>query len=122
MAVIKFIFQLVMHLLATYLDSQLLPLPQNPDGRPFSTQHFFKSPEKPPKAKNTLAIHQTSLHPPHYVLVVGEETLDVTKVCNLFPLLTHQKLCILGQSFYGFAYFFRAGIIYSTRFYYFYTL
>lgn len=73
---------LVMHLLATYLDSQLLPLPQNPDGRPFSTQHFFKSPEKPPKSKNTLAIHQTSLHPPHYVLMLGEETLDITKGRN----------------------------------------
>ncbi|KAK3909516.1 Transmembrane protein 209 [Frankliniella fusca] len=73
---------LVMHLLATYLDSQLLPLPQNPDGRPFSTQHLFKSPDKPPKAKNTFAIHQTSLHPPHYVLVLGEETLDVTKGRN----------------------------------------
>jgi len=69
-----------MHLFATYLDSQLPPLPQNPDGRPFTSQHFAKTPDKPPQGKNTLAIYQVQMNPPHYVLLEGEDTLEVTKV------------------------------------------
>ena len=73
-------FQIVMHLFATYLDSQLPPLPQNPDGRPFTSMHFVKTPDKPPQGVNTLAIYQVQMNPPHYVLLEGEDTLEVAKV------------------------------------------
>jgi len=69
-----------MHLFATYLDSQLPPLPQNPDGRPFTSMHFVKTPDKPPQGVNTLAIYQVQMNPPHYVLLEGEDTLEVAKV------------------------------------------
>ncbi|XP_063241850.1 transmembrane protein 209 isoform X1 [Bacillus rossius redtenbacheri] len=75
---------IVMHLLATYLDSQLPPVPQNPDGRPFTSQHFVKVPDKPPKNKNVPIIYQTQINPPHYVVVSGSETFDVGKGHNNF--------------------------------------
>lgn len=74
------LFQIVMHLFATYLDSQLPPLPQNPDGRPFTSMHFVKTPDKPPQGVNKLAIYQVQMNPPHYVLLEGEDTLEVAKV------------------------------------------
>jgi hypothetical protein len=79
-----------MHLFATYLDSQLPPLPQNPDGRPFTSVHFVKTPDKPPQGVNTLAIYQVQMNPPHYVLLEGEDTLEVAKV--EWILLWEQKL------------------------------
>ncbi|PSN57009.1 Transmembrane protein 209 [Blattella germanica] len=85
---------IIMHLFATYLDSQLLPLPQNPDGRPFTTQHFAKTPDKPPQGKNTLAIYQVQINPPHYVLIDGEDTLEVLKGRNN---LFHTLLLFLRQ-------------------------
>ncbi|PNF40193.1 Transmembrane protein 209 [Cryptotermes secundus] len=72
----------VMHLFATYLDSQLPPLPQNPDGRPFTSSYFAKTPDKPPQGKNTFAIYQVQMNPPHYVLLDGEDTLEVAKGRN----------------------------------------
>ncbi|PSN34003.1 hypothetical protein C0J52_14608 [Blattella germanica] len=85
---------IIMHLFATYLDSQLPPLPQNPDGRPFTTQHFAKTPDKPPQGKNTLAIYQVQINPPHYVLIDGEDTLEVLKGRNN---LFHTLLLFLRQ-------------------------
>ncbi|KAJ4448217.1 hypothetical protein ANN_10231 [Periplaneta americana] len=85
---------IVMHLFATYLDSQLPPLPQNPDGRPFTSQHFAKTPDKPPQGKNTLAIYQVQINPPHYVLLEGEDTLEVAKGRNN---LFHTLLLFLHQ-------------------------
>lgn len=73
---------IVMHLFATYLDSQLPPLPQNPDGRPFTSMHFVKTPDKPPQGVNTRAIYQVQMNPPHYVLLEGEDTLEVAKGRN----------------------------------------
>lgn len=70
----------IMHLIATYLDSQLLPLPHHPDGRPFTTHHFIRSPEKPPKGRNALIIYQIQLNPPHFVLVENDDSLEVAKV------------------------------------------
>ena len=85
---------IVMHLFATYLDSQLPPLPQNPDGRPFTAQHFAKTPDKPTQTKNTLAIYQVQINPPHYVLLHGEDTLEVPKGRNNF---FHTLLLFLHQ-------------------------
>lgn len=69
-----------MHLFATYLDTQLLPVAQNPEGLPFTTQHFCKVPEKPNKSQDSLIIYQNSINPPHYLLIIGEETIEVSKV------------------------------------------
>lgn len=71
---------IVMHLIATYLDSQLLPMPHHPDGRPFTTNHFVRTPEKPPKGRNALIIYQVQLNPPHFVLVENDDSLEVAKV------------------------------------------
>lgn len=71
---------LVMHLVATYLDSQLPPLPSLPDGRPFSSQHFVKLPNEP--TKNVLTIVQVSANPPHYQLQTKEETFNIPKGRN----------------------------------------
>ncbi|KAK6630119.1 hypothetical protein RUM44_005670 [Polyplax serrata] len=71
----------VMHLIATYLDSQILFLPQHSDGRPFTTNHFIRSPEKP-KVQNALVIYQVQLNPPHFVLLENNDRLEVAKGRN----------------------------------------
>uniref|UniRef100_A0A6M2DHF4 Putative cytochrome n=1 Tax=Xenopsylla cheopis TaxID=163159 RepID=A0A6M2DHF4_XENCH len=61
---------LIMHLIATYLDSQLVPLPQQPDGKPFSSQYLSTNvSEKPVRVPGKFKIHQTQINPPSYVLV-----------------------------------------------------
>ncbi|KAJ9587901.1 hypothetical protein L9F63_018682, partial [Diploptera punctata] len=85
---------IVMHLFATYLDSQLPPLPQNPDGRPFTAQHFAKTPDKPVQNRNTLTIYQVQISPAHYILLNGEDTLEVPKGRNN---LLHTILLFLHQ-------------------------
>ena len=73
--------QLVMHLVAAYFDSQLFPLPHTaPDGRQFSSAHFFKVPATPAKNKKSLIIYQKSINPPHFQLIIGEETYDISRV------------------------------------------
>jgi hypothetical protein len=45
-----------MHLLCAYLDSQMPPNPQFPDGKSFSSQYFHKTPSKMGKPlKETVA-------------------------------------------------------------------
>lgn len=73
---------IVLHLLCTYLDSRLPPDPRFPDGKTFTSQFFHKTPNKPSDAKDALYIYQTSVLPPHYRLVVGEETWDLPKGRN----------------------------------------
>ncbi|XP_067003995.2 transmembrane protein 209 isoform X2 [Anabrus simplex] len=75
---------LVMHLLATYLDTQLPPQPQNPDKRPFSSEYLVKYPEKPPTGKNSPIIQEVQVNPPHYVLIVGGEKFEVEMGRNNF--------------------------------------
>jgi hypothetical protein len=83
----------VMHLFATYLDSQLPPLPQNPVSRPFTSSHFAQTPNKPPQGNNTLAIYQVQVNPPHYVLLDGQDTLEMAKgrnnLCHTLLLFLH---------------------------------
>uniref|UniRef100_G3MM81 Transmembrane protein 209 n=1 Tax=Amblyomma maculatum TaxID=34609 RepID=G3MM81_AMBMU len=73
---------IVLHLLCTYLDSRLPPDPRFPDGKTFTSQFFYKSPNKPPTSKDTLCIYQTSVTPPHYRVIVGEDTWDLPKGRN----------------------------------------
>ncbi|KAL0278164.1 UNVERIFIED_CONTAM: hypothetical protein PYX00_000065 [Menopon gallinae] len=71
----------VMHLIATYLDSQLLFFPQYPEGRPFTAHHFLRSPEKP-KVTNVLTIYQSQLNPPHFILLDNNDRLEMSKGRN----------------------------------------
>lgn len=70
--------QLVMHLLATYLDLQLPSVAPSPDGRPFSSQYLVKYPNKP--TKHMLAIIQESIQPPHYQIQTKDGMFDIPKV------------------------------------------
>lgn len=70
-----------MHLFAAYLDTQLLPLPSQPDVKSFSGYHYVKLNEKlPALTDQTLLIQQCSDYPPHYRVVVGEEIYELVKV------------------------------------------
>jgi len=75
---------IIMHFVTTYLDTQLLPVSQNsyPEDPPFTTQHLCKVPDKPRRGPDALIIYQTSISPPHYVLIIGEETREIAKGRN----------------------------------------
>ncbi|CAN8005853.1 unnamed protein product [Ixodes pacificus] len=73
---------IVLHMFCTYLDSRLPPDPRFPDGKTFTSQFFSKAPDKPHTGKDTLCIHQSSLFPPHYKVVVGEAVWDLPKGRN----------------------------------------
>lgn len=74
-----------MHLFVTYMDTQLLPMPNKPDVKPFSGNYYIKSSDKMPElSSNTLAIHQFSEKPPHYRVIVGKEIFEIVKVSELF--------------------------------------
>lgn len=72
---------LVLHLWATYLDSQLPPLPFTPDERPFSSLYLVKSPNSC-SSKVPIAISEVTKHPPHYQLTVGKDPLNIPKGRN----------------------------------------
>jgi len=80
--------EVLMHFLATYLDSRLLSttstrltIPTDRAATPFSGVHYFTQEkdlsEKARKDKSTLALVQLERSPPHFVLQVGQERLDV---------------------------------------------
>jgi len=78
--------ELVMHCLATYMDSRLLTttatrvaMGEGGDSvTPFTGVHFFKHGEKVRKEdKETLALVQSGRSPTHYVIQVGGQQLDV---------------------------------------------
>uniref|UniRef100_L7M7R6 Putative cytochrome n=1 Tax=Rhipicephalus pulchellus TaxID=72859 RepID=L7M7R6_RHIPC len=73
---------IVLHLLCTYLNSRLPPDPRFPDGKTFTSQFFYKAPNKPSADKDALCIYQTSVLPPHYRVIVGEDTCDLPKGRN----------------------------------------
>lgn len=68
---------LVLHLLATYLDTQL-PQTSQPDSRPFSSQHMTRLPDKP--SPGQLSIIETSTTPPNYHLQTKTEIFHTPKV------------------------------------------
>ncbi|XP_070558588.1 transmembrane protein 209-like [Ptychodera flava] len=71
---------IIMHLLCTYMDSQLPPHPKYPDGKTFASQHFMKTPDKPDlKKKDNLLIFQSKINPPHYKVIIGDDTWDLPK-------------------------------------------
>ncbi|XP_067144119.1 transmembrane protein 209 isoform X2 [Centruroides vittatus] len=93
---------IVMHVLCTYMDSRLPPDPHYPDGKTFTSQYFKKTPDKLDINKDTLCIYQSRVIPPHYRVVIGEETWDFAKGRNnmffaiLFFLL-HVKTELCGM-------------------------
>lgn len=73
-----------MHLFASYMDTQLMPAPNKPDAKPFSTFHFIKAANKNTDVKQfSLAIQETTIDPPHYRVVIGDEVYELVKVCIL---------------------------------------
>ncbi|XP_022910127.2 transmembrane protein 209 isoform X2 [Onthophagus taurus] len=73
---------IVMHLFASYLDTQLQPLPNQPEVKGFSGYHYIKLNETLVLNANTLAIQQCSEYPPHYKVIVGEEVFELVKGYN----------------------------------------
>ncbi|XP_028306223.1 transmembrane protein 209-like [Gouania willdenowi] len=71
---------ILMHVLCTYLDSML---PPHPYGKPFTSQHFSHTPDKPDVTKeNLLCIHQSSTTPPHYQLIYQGRVWSLPKGRN----------------------------------------
>lgn len=67
------------------MDTQLLPLPSNPDAKPFSGFHYFKTGEKPSQTATTpMYIQQLAENPPYFKVVVAENSYDVVKVRTPF--------------------------------------
>ncbi|XP_065200923.1 transmembrane protein 209 isoform X2 [Planococcus citri] len=64
-------------------DAALLPLPHTaPDGRQFSSAHYVKTPTELKKNKKSVIICQQSNNPPHFQLIIGEDTYDISRGRN----------------------------------------
>ncbi|KAH9641858.1 hypothetical protein HF086_014668 [Spodoptera exigua] len=84
--------ELVMHLLATYLDAAL---PAAGCARPFSSAHLSAAPEPPARGPGALAVHRVSLRPPQYALVLGGDTVEPARGRNN---LLHTLLLFLAAA------------------------
>jgi len=74
---------IVLHCFASYLDSQLPLTSFYPDLKAFTRQHVVKTPDKVNLTKKeNLLIFQSSLVPPQFKVVIGENTFDVAKGHN----------------------------------------
>lgn len=69
--------EIVMHCVACFFDSRLPPVKGIVDGRVFTSLYYFRLPDKPKDLKVPCAIVQTSNKPPHYMLQVGEDKLEL---------------------------------------------
>uniref|UniRef100_A0A663LK94 Transmembrane protein 209 n=1 Tax=Athene cunicularia TaxID=194338 RepID=A0A663LK94_ATHCN len=79
---------IIMHLFCTYLDSRLLPHPECPEGKTFSSQHFVQTPDKPDTSdENTFCIYQSSINPPHHELIYRCHVYSLPQGRNLFQTL-----------------------------------
>lgn len=72
--------QIVVHALCCYLDANLAPVPLLTE-KTFSQQHFVRTPDKP-ENRSGVFIYQSSLHPPHFKVVVDKEVIDIPKGYN----------------------------------------
>ncbi|CAG9764039.1 unnamed protein product [Ceutorhynchus assimilis] len=74
---------IVMHLLATYLDTQLLPSPNMPDKKAFSGRYYIRTIDRVPElSSNTIFIQEVIQKPPHYRVIVGDKTYEMVKGYN----------------------------------------
>lgn len=78
-----------MHLLATYLDSQLSPLTRLKGKHPFSVQHLitYSHLEKVKSIDKQIVIYQQSNIPPHYSLRIGKENYNFPKVIYFLKII-----------------------------------
>lgn len=87
--------EIVLQLLATYLDAQLPPAV----GRSaFSSAHLSAAPAPVPRGPGVLALHRVSLRPPHYVLALGDDTVEVCRGRNN---LLHSLLLFIAAAARG---------------------
>ena len=115
--------EVVMHCLASYLDTRLLTTAgdqgQHGNTTSFTGRHFVKFGDKlrsrtvteaaPVVDKNSLAIVQTTKSPPHYVVQVGDKQLDVgsgrNNMIHSFLLFLHtvkvERGGMLGRVSFG---------------------
>lgn len=81
--------QIVMHLFASYLDTQLMPSPNLPDAKAFSSHYYLKATDKMPVlTSSSLFIQEVTEKPPHYRVVVGEKVYEMVKVVESHKILT----------------------------------
>lgn len=73
---------LVVHALCTYLDSCLPAHPKHPSGKTFTDQFFMKTPDKPDFKKDNLLLFESKITPPHYKVIIGDDTWDLAKGRN----------------------------------------
>ncbi|XP_076268905.1 transmembrane protein 209 [Rhynchophorus ferrugineus] len=74
---------IVMHLLASYLDTQLMPSPNMPDTKAFSSQYCIRAIDKVPVLTDrSLFIQEVTEKPPHYRVVVGKKIYEMVKGYN----------------------------------------
>ncbi|XP_045594860.2 transmembrane protein 209 [Procambarus clarkii] len=81
---------ILLHLFAMYMDRQLPPDIQQPEGRMFSSTHVIKAPEKPVKPTTRPLLHLSQVNPPHVkVILPPDEECEVGYGRNNF---THALL------------------------------
>lgn len=74
----------MLHAFATYLDAQLPGAGGAGAGGAaagagaFSARHVSAAPAPPPRGPRALVVHRVARSPPHYVLIRGEETVEVS--------------------------------------------
>ncbi|CAB3360426.1 Hypothetical predicted protein [Cloeon dipterum] len=74
--------QIVLHLLAVYLDLQLPPMRHRTDPRPFSAVYLSRAADKPKPGANDVLIHQLTAAPPHFVLIWKGTIFELPKGRN----------------------------------------
>ena len=68
-------------------------------GRTFTTQYFVQTPSKADTKKKEYALFQSSIHPPHFKLLVGEEVWEVWRLWlfkNLFLVFLTEAISVKG--------------------------
>lgn len=73
---------IVIHVLCCYLDAFLPPEPHFPEGKPFSSKYFKKTPEKMNLDKDGFYIYQDNVNPPHFKVVISQDIFSLQKGRN----------------------------------------
>ena len=85
-----------MHLLCAYLDSQMPPNPQFPDGKAFSSQYFHKTPSrigKPLKINSYLVKYW------HYCDLLQTYRKQLCVYTKIVPILLTIRYCTIVTGF-----------------------
>lgn len=73
---------IILHVLCCYFDAYLPPEPHFPEGKPFSSKYFKKTPEKLVSTKEVHFIYQSCINPPHFKVVIGQDIYSLQKGRN----------------------------------------